>query len=228
MHIIDKISAFTKRSGVRKYSANTAWLISQNVSDKVLALLVGIWVARYLGPAYFGILSYVMAVMLLVKPITALGLKGILIRNMVKEDEYQENMGTALTLKFLGALVGAFFIVLAMYMTKDNIVYTYVGALLGCMLIVQSLEVFEFYFLAKVQAKFIAISKTLAKLFSSLAKVGLILGGFGVVWFAGANLLNMVLLSGMMVFFFIITLLIRDNLDLIEGVLLRYSKNPGH
>ncbi len=213
MKFTAKLSIIVKRPCLRKYSKNTAWLVVQNVCQKFFSLVVGVWVARYLGPKYFGILSYVVAVMLLVKPIAALGLKGILIRNMVKENEFKENMGAALALKFLGGAVGAIIITLIMYLTKDDLVYTYIGALSGCVLTLQCFEVFEFYFLAQVKTKFIAITKMIGVLSSSLVKISFVLGGFSVVWFAGANLLDFLIVY-VLLFFFIIKMLSIQSLVL--------------
>jgi O-antigen/teichoic acid export membrane protein len=46
------------RPGFRKYFANTSWLLGERVLRMVVSLLVGIYVARYLGPERFGLLSY--------------------------------------------------------------------------------------------------------------------------------------------------------------------------
>ena len=46
------------RPGFRKYFANTSWLLGERVLRMVVSLFVGIYVARYLGPERFGLLSY--------------------------------------------------------------------------------------------------------------------------------------------------------------------------
>jgi len=42
----------------RKYFANTSWLLGERILRIPVSLLVGIYVARYLGPERFGLLSY--------------------------------------------------------------------------------------------------------------------------------------------------------------------------
>ena len=44
--------------GFRKYFANTSWLFGSGFFGIPVSLLVGIYVARYLGPERFGLLSY--------------------------------------------------------------------------------------------------------------------------------------------------------------------------
>ena len=44
--------------GFRKYFPNTSWLLGERILRIPVSLLVGIYVARYLGPERFGLLSY--------------------------------------------------------------------------------------------------------------------------------------------------------------------------
>ena len=52
---------FFAHPGFRKYFANTSWLLGERVLRMVVTLLVGIYVARYLGPESFGLLSYALS-----------------------------------------------------------------------------------------------------------------------------------------------------------------------
>ena len=52
---------FFSRPSFRKYFANTSWLLGERVLPMVVSLLVGTYVARYLGPERFGLLSYALS-----------------------------------------------------------------------------------------------------------------------------------------------------------------------
>ena len=52
------MSNFFALPGFRKYFANTSWLLGERILRIPASLLVGIYVARYLGPERFGLLSY--------------------------------------------------------------------------------------------------------------------------------------------------------------------------
>ena len=52
---------FFAHPGFRKYFANTSWLLGERVLRMLVSLLVGIYVARYLGPERFGLLSYALS-----------------------------------------------------------------------------------------------------------------------------------------------------------------------
>jgi len=47
--------------GFRRYFANTSWMFAGQILRMVTGLLVGIWVARYLGPVQFGVFNYAIA-----------------------------------------------------------------------------------------------------------------------------------------------------------------------
>ena len=44
---------------IRKIINNAGWLLFDKFARLVFGLLVGVWVARYLGPATYGDLAYV-------------------------------------------------------------------------------------------------------------------------------------------------------------------------
>lgn len=66
----------------------------------VVGLFVGVWVARYLGPDKFGLLSYAGSFVGLFTAIATLGLDGIVVRELVKHPQKEnELLGTAFYLK---------------------------------------------------------------------------------------------------------------------------------
>jgi len=65
LHAIQKpqtvMRKFLASHSFRKYFANTSWLLGERVLRMVVSLFVGIYVARYLGPERFGLLSYALS-----------------------------------------------------------------------------------------------------------------------------------------------------------------------
>ena len=68
-----------ERPGVRKVAGNTFWLLADRVVRLGVGLLVGVWVARYLGPERFGQFSYVVAFVTLLGTAVAAGTDGVVI-----------------------------------------------------------------------------------------------------------------------------------------------------
>jgi len=82
-------------------------------------LLVGIWVARYLGPAQFGLFSYAVAFAALFSSIAKLGLDSIMVRDLVREPAQRDiYMGTAFWLKLAGSLAMLGVIGIALQLTE--------------------------------------------------------------------------------------------------------------
>ena len=64
MNLKTKLTQLSRHSGFRKYFANTSWLLGERVLRMAVSLFVGIYVARYLGPERFGLLSYALSFVL--------------------------------------------------------------------------------------------------------------------------------------------------------------------
>ena len=100
---------------------NTAWLLGDKFLRMALGLLVGVWVARYLGPGGFGILHYAIAFVTLFTTLATMGLNNIIIRDVVrKPHEKDEVMGTAFVLKLLGGFFISILAVSLIYLFKPD------------------------------------------------------------------------------------------------------------
>jgi O-antigen/teichoic acid export membrane protein len=169
----------------------------------IAGLLVGVWVARYLGPEQFGIFSYVMAFTALFSSIAKLGLDEIVVREIVnhpgKKDVY---LGTAFWMKLIGAILTIALIALTLPWTsndKTTILYIFI---ISSGLIFQSFEVVSFYFQAQVLAKFISFCKLTQLILSSLIKIYLILTEAELVWFIWIILFDQITLAITYIFVF--------------------------
>ena len=47
--------------GLQSIISNTAWLVADKVLRMGVGLVVGVWIARYLGPAQFGLWNFAIA-----------------------------------------------------------------------------------------------------------------------------------------------------------------------
>ena len=90
----------------RKYFANTSWLLGERVLRMTISLFVGIYVARYLGPERYGLLSYAVSFVWLFSAFLDLAHREIIVSELVKTPE-QQNMilGSAILLRFGGAIL---------------------------------------------------------------------------------------------------------------------------
>ena len=114
-------------------------------------LLVGIWVARYLGPNQFGLFSYSIAFASIFSSIAKLGLDGVVVRDLVRYPSRRDlYMGTAFWLKLMGAGVMLAIMAFAVQLTSNDATTSLYIIIIASGTVFQSFEVVDFYFQSKV------------------------------------------------------------------------------
>ncbi len=171
-------------------------MFAEQMMRMVAGLLVGIWVARYLGPAQFGLFSYALAFTALFSSIAKLGLDSIMVRDLVREPTQRDvYMGTAFWLKIIGAITMLGVIGIALQLTTSDSTTKLYVFIIASGAIFQSFEVVDFYYQSKVLSKFISICKLIQLFSSSLIKIYLIYIGSGLFWFVMVSLVDQVTLA---------------------------------
>lgn len=159
-------------------------------------LLVGLWVARYLGPQNLGIFSYVLAFTALFSGLAKLGIDNILIRELVSKPHLHDlYMGTAFWLKVCGAFFSLICICLTLVFIKSDIKTDVYILIIACGLIFQSFEVVDFYYQSQVKVKFISICKLLQLLFSSALKIYLVINNADLTMFVLVSFVDQLTLA---------------------------------
>lgn len=80
---MQQVAEVLAKPGFRKAAANLGWLLAERAGRFVLGTLVGLAVARYLGPTRLGELSYGVALVTLLGFLPALGLDAVLKRELL-------------------------------------------------------------------------------------------------------------------------------------------------
>ncbi|WP_158141232.1 flippase [Vibrio furnissii] len=199
-----KYKSFLENKGFHKYGKNTLWLISEKVLRMIFGLLIGVWVARYLGPEKFGMLSYAISFVALFSALSTLGLDSIVVRELVK-DSKKENivLGTAFSLRFIGAIVVLILVTLSTFIYSEGYESDEIILVLAATTLVQSFSVIDFYFQSNVKGKYVAISNVISLLFSSLIKILLIVSHAGLEFFAYVIFIEMSILSISYIYFYV-------------------------
>jgi O-antigen/teichoic acid export membrane protein len=182
--------------GFQRYFANTSWMLAEQLLRMVAGLLVGIWVARYLGPEQFGIFSYAIAFASLFSSIAKLGLDGIVVRDLVRESNQRYiYLGTAFWLKMSGAIAMLVVVALVTQLTSSNRLINLYILIIASGAIFQSFEVIDFYFQSQVLSKFVSICKVTQLLLSSLLKLYFVFTGANLIWFVLITLVDQLTLA---------------------------------
>jgi O-antigen/teichoic acid export membrane protein len=169
--------------GFRRYFANTGWMFFGQMFSLLVSFFIGAWLARYLGPQNFGVLSFSMSFAGLFAFIASLGIDGILSRELVKFPEKQnELMGTSLGLKLIGGSVAFLLSISAAFFFEHDPLIRLLIILFSLSFILQAIGVITTFFQANVWAKKVIKVQLLAMGLSSVFKILAIIFGLGVTW----------------------------------------------
>ena len=171
-----------------KYLKNTGWLMF----GKVLSLMVGLVIARYLGPNLFGDLSFALSLVAILAAVGALGLDTFIIREIIQEPaKRDEILGTSLWLRLL---VNALLIPIAVgiYLlshglsTNPGEPLTLMVGLLALASFFQSFNIIDSFFQSQVQSKYIVQVQNVCLFISAGVKIALVYLGFSLIYIVWA------------------------------------------
>ncbi len=184
MNILKKFVYLHNHSGFRKYFDNITWLMAERVLRMTVALLVGVYVARYLGPVRFGMLSYANSFVGLFLALATLGIESIVIRELVKRPKSRnELLGTAFGLKFIGTIIMWLIILISVPLTDNDTQSNIFIAIISLAVIFQAFNVIDFNFQAEVKSKYVVQVQFIQLFFTSFAKLFLIYINAPLLWF---------------------------------------------
>ncbi len=175
-----------KRSGrVMSYFVNSSWMLAEQFLKTISAIFVGIYVARYIGPEQFGLLSYALAIVSLFMVLSRLGMDSILIRDIASHTDIKERyLGTSFVLMLVASIVALFILVIMVGVTGQNTDSAIYVLIISVSLLFQPFFVVDYGFQALIQAKYSSIAKSIALTVSSFLKVYLVFDEAELVWFA--------------------------------------------
>lgn len=189
--------------GIRRYGANTAWLMGEKILRMFMGLFVGIWVARYLGPDQFGLLSYAQSFVFLFTAIATLGLDSIVVRELVKDDsQRQVLLGTSFTLKLIGSLCILPLLWVGVQFTSNDSYTNLLIFIIASGTIFQSFNVIDFYYQSTVMSKYVAFANTISLAVSSIIKIVLIFNHASLLAFALVGVFDAMILALGFIYFY--------------------------
>jgi len=165
-----------QRPGLARVISSTVWLGIDRGMRMVFGLVVGVWIARHLGPDDFGQLSFAMVFASLFAVLGKLGLERIVVRDLVRHPERtSELLGSAFALK-----LGASFVAISISMgtiwilrPNDRMAHVLV-AIVSLAYTVDAFETIEHYFQSQVTPKYSVWARNSALVVMSLTRIVLI------------------------------------------------------
>lgn len=174
------------RHGLRRVLSNIAWLFGDRILRMAVGLVVGVWLARYLGPADFGLLSFALAFVALFGSLATLGLQDVVIREIVRAPSTARvTLGTAFALQLVGGVLACVSAIgLIAWLNTDDVVVRALVSILAITSLFKAAEAVRYWFASQVLSKFVVWGESAVFLAASIARVGLIVGGAVVIAFA--------------------------------------------
>ena len=175
-------------SGLARIAGNAGWLALDRMARMLVGLLVGIWVARHLGPERYGELGYALAVLALVQTVAALGLDSVVVRDLAREPNRAPRLlGTVLVLKLgSGLLCWALAVVSMAWVHGADTLPVLLVALAGATLLMQAGDTVDLWFQGTSQNRRSVLARLVALGAAAALRVALILTDAPLLAFAAA------------------------------------------
>lgn len=144
----------------KKVFANVFWAMTGKVINMGGALLVGILVARYLGPSQYGLMNYVISYVALFTVISNFGLDDIEIRELSRRPDYKNQiLGTSFRLRLGFATLGYILIILTLILFQPDRFTSIMILVYSLTLYTGSFNIIRNYFTSIVKNEYVVKSE---------------------------------------------------------------------
>jgi polysaccharide transporter, PST family len=172
------------QQGLALVLRNIAWHSSEKVLRMFTGLVVGLWMARYLGPKQFGSLNYIMAWLGMFNAIAWLGVGEAAMRDMVRDRTDEGRiLGSAFLIRLVGSLLAVASALAAAHWLGGFSSTQFMLLAILC-IGVPFAEIpggVWLWFASHTNIGPAVMGKNLAMILGALAKVGVILAGAGLI-----------------------------------------------
>jgi O-antigen/teichoic acid export membrane protein len=194
--------------GLLRILDNIGWLFFDKILRMGVGLLVGVWLARYLGPDQFGQMSYAVAFVSLFGVVAGLGLSGVVVRDIVRDPKVAScNISTAFFLQAFAGLVAMLMSTVAIGLLRsDDKLTVFMISVLSIGLIFKASDSFKYWYEANIQSRYVVWVENGIFLLMALCRIGLIL--------MKANLMSFIwlmLIESILIFLGLLWIYIKKN-----------------
>ncbi len=186
-----------------KVVKNASWIIAGKIVQSVLALIVNMLTARYLGPSNYGVISYASSIVAFILPVTQLGISNVLVQELADKPEEGEILGTSMLMNLASALGGVVCVVcFCMAFNGNDSVTNWVCIVYSISLVFQATELIQYWYQAKLLSKYNSIVSLFAYIIVSAYKIFLLVTQQSVILFALSVSLDYAIISLVLIFIY--------------------------
>ena len=176
--MLDRLGKITQRFSIdlKKIAANASWLLLDRLIVMITGLVVGAWVARYLGPEKFGLYNYATSIVSFLTPITGISLISIIVRDLARTPSEKDNILGTTFLIFLvgGAITVPLAVILSLLLEPSNQTIQILVGVIAFSNILLAFDTIDIWFQSQTQSKQIVVARRSSGLIAAIFKLTLI------------------------------------------------------
>lgn len=179
-----------------KITKNVGWAVAGKTVSLLGSLLVGILVARYLGPEQYGLMNYVISYVCIFQVFATFGLDSIEIREESRHPEERDVIiGTAFMIKIVFAVITMAAVAVSVMITETDSFTRWMIMLYSLSIVLNSLNVIRNHFTSLVWNEYVVKTEISRTVIGALIKIGLLFAKAGLGWFIAVYTFDFVLLA---------------------------------
>lgn len=183
-------------SNKQKIAKNVYWALIGKIVNVLSSLIVGILVARYLGPEQYGLMNYIISYVSIFLVLSNFGMDNIEIRELAKNEHPKEIiLGTAFRLKLVFALITIAIIIATVSFFNTDTYIRIMIIVYSLSIICNSFNVIRNYFTSIVLNEYVVKSEILRYLLGSAIKIVLLLFHANLTWFIVSCIIDLILVA---------------------------------
>lgn len=158
---------------MHKILQNSGWLLVDKLARLFLGLFTMAMIARYIGPGEFGIWNYSIALTAIIGGIAVLGLDKIVVKELVSAPERRDEIiSTALFMRMVAGILSCTICIGITWFTRhNNPLYIWCTSITALNILLQSFDVFDYYYQAHNQVQRVIIPKVTVFVLFCLIKI---------------------------------------------------------
>lgn len=197
---MNKLKSLFKKKSVK----NSAWIIAERVYQMAINFVLTVMISRYLGPANYGVLNYGVTLVNIFLVFTKLGLDIMILNEFIKHrDKEGTIIGTSVAMRLISAIISIVVISILVFVLQANSPIIIITSIIQSLaLLFQAFNIFEYWFQSYFKSKYVSIAKIVSYTLMAGYKIGLLLMHKGVIWFALASVIDVLIVAIMLLIFY--------------------------
>ena len=182
--------------GVRKHSQNLGWMFFGRIASMVVTFLTTAYIARNLGPANYGELSYAISFVGLFAFIASLGIEQVLYRDLIQHPEKRsEYLGSAVGIRIVASLITMVVCVFSAFIFSEKDVSLFLIFIISLSFLLGTFQLFAYELQADTKSKYPSIFSLIIISILNIFKILVIFFDKGVIYLAIIVLLEPIFYS---------------------------------